>query len=175
MAQVTTHSLFSEFDINLFKGGKHFRLYEKLGSHIITVEGQSGVYFAVWAPSAKQVSVIGDFNHWNGEEHQLFVRWDSSGIWEDFIPNIGHGEKYKYRITSHNNDIVTEKADPFLRYCEHPPNTASIVWDASYDWKDKEWMENRQEHNALDKPYAVYEVHLASWKKREGMAKSFLH
>ena len=88
MAQVIAHSLFSDFDIDLFKGGKHYRLYEKLGSHIIEVNGQQGVYFAVWAPSAKAVSVIGDFNGWNAQEHPLNVRWDSSGIWEGFIPGI---------------------------------------------------------------------------------------
>jgi len=88
MTNVIIHSLFTDFDIDLFKSGKHFRLYEKLGSHLVEVGGQKGTYFAVWAPSAKNVSVVGNFNHWNKEEHQLNVRWDSSGIWEGFIPNI---------------------------------------------------------------------------------------
>lgn len=163
MSNVQAHSLFTEFDINLFKAGKHFRLYEKLGAHRTEVDGQKGVYFAVWAPSAKAVSVIGDFNYWIEGEHPLNVRWDGSGIWEGFIPNVEKGSKYKYKIHSHHNDIKTEKADPFARRCEHPPNTASIVWDTNYTWKDQKWMESRKETNQLNKPFSVYEVHLASW------------
>ncbi|WP_158846392.1 1,4-alpha-glucan branching protein GlgB [Algibacter sp. L1A34] len=166
MAQVKPYSLFTEFDIDLFKGGKHYRLYEKMGSHLVTVDGIEGTYFAVWAPTAKQVSVIGDFNFWMEGEHQLNVRWDSSGIWEGFIPLVGKGDTYKYKIQSNNNDIKTEKADPYARRCEHPPNTASIVWDDSYKWKDKDWMKKRKDHNALDAPYSVYEVHLGSWKRQ---------
>ncbi|QDO93175.1 1,4-alpha-glucan branching protein GlgB [Formosa sediminum] len=166
MAKVIPFSLFSDFDINLFKSGKHYNLFEKFGSHLITCEGEKGTYFAVWAPSAKSVSVIGDFNYWNSEEHPLYVRWDSSGIWEGFIPNIGKGSLYKYAITSHNNDIKTEKADPYGIRCEQPPKTASIVWDHSdYKWKDKSWMSYRKDKNNLDKPYAVYEVHLGSWMR----------
>lgn len=165
MAHVTPFSLFSEFDINLFKAGKHYRLYEKFGSHIVTINGIEGTYFAVWAPSAKQVSVIGDFNYWIEGEHQLNVRWDSSGIWEGFIPAVGKGTVYKYKIQSHHNDIKTEKADPYARRSEHPPMTASIVWDDNYKWKDAAWMKKRKKHNALDAPYSVYEVHLGSWKR----------
>ncbi len=166
MANVQTHSLFTEFDINLFKSGKHYRLYEKLGSHPIEVNGVKGTYFAVWAPTARTVSVVGNFNNWQDGDHQLNVRWDSSGIWEGFIPNIGKGEIYKYKIYSNNHGAVTEKADPFARYCENPPNTASIIWDADYKWKDKSWMGYRGDKNGLDKPYAVYEVHLGSWKRK---------
>ncbi len=166
MANVQTHSLFTEFDINLFKSGKHYRLYEKLGSHPITLNGVAGTYFAVWAPTARTVSVVGNFNNWQDGDHQLNVRWDSSGIWEGFIPNIGKGEIYKYKIYSNNHGAVTEKADPFARYCEHPPNTASIIWDATYQWNDKSWMGYRKDKNGLDKPYAVYEVHLGSWKRK---------
>ena len=166
MAQVKAYSLFTDFDINLFKAGKHYRLYEKFGSHLVTVDGIEGAYFSVWAPSAKKVSVIGDFNFWLEGEHQLNVRWDGSGIWEGFIPLVGKGNAYKYKIHSHHNDIKTEKADPYARRCEHPPKTASIVWDDSYKWKDKTWMKKRKKHNALDAPYSVYEVHLGSWKKQ---------
>lgn len=165
MSKVIVHSLFTDFDIDLFKGGKHYRLYDKLGSHTIEVDGTKGTYFAVWAPSAKAISVVGDFNGWNHKEHVLNVRWDSSGIWEGFIPNIGHGEKYKYKIQSHHQDIWTEKADPFAKLCEHPPKTASLVWSSEYKWKDKDWMGYRKEKNGLDRPYSVYEVHLGSWKK----------
>lgn len=168
MSKVITHSFFTEFDINLFKAGKHFRLYNKLGSHLTEVDGVKGTYFAVWAPSAKSVSVIGDFNYWTAGEHELNVRWDSSGIWEGFIPGVDKGTKYKYKIHSNNNDIWTEKADPFARFCEQPPQTASLVWDDTYEWKDKNWMDTREEKNGLDKPYSVYEVHLGSWKKKNG-------
>lgn len=160
------YSLFTDFDIDLFKAGKHFRLYEKLGAHLTEVDGVKGVYFAVWAPSAKAVSVIGDFNYWLEGDHSLNVRWDDSGIWEGFIPGIDKGSKYKYKIHSHHNDIKTEKADPFALFCEHPPQTASVVWDLEHKWKDKKWMENRKNCNGLDKPYSVYEVHLGSWKKK---------
>jgi len=166
MSKVIAHSLLTDFDIDLFKAGKHYRLYEKLGSHIITVEGQEGTYFAVWAPAAKAVSVIGDFNYWEDGEHLLNVRWDSSGIWEGFIPNVGRGNLYKYKIHSNNNNITTEKADPFARRCEHPPKTASTVWDDPYVWDDNKWMTKRKKHNAIDAPFSVYEVHLASWKKK---------
>lgn len=159
------HSLFTDFDIDLFKAGKHFKLYEKLGAHQVTVDGVRGVYFAVWAPSAKSVHVVGDFNYWNHENHALFVRWDSSGIWEGFIPGIDKGMVYKYKIFSNNGGIITEKADPFARYCEHPPKTASVVWDLDYAWKDAQWMDTRKSKNDLDKPYSVYEVHLGSWKR----------
>lgn len=167
MTKVITHSLFTDFDIDLFKAGKHFKLYEKLGAHLIEVNGVKGVYFAVWAPTAHSVSVVGDFNYWTQGEHLLNVRWDSSGIWEGFIPDISKGALYKYKIQSNIDGIVTEKADPFALYCEKPPHTASVVWDLDYNWKDENWMQNRQEKNALDKPYSVYEVHLGSWKRAE--------
>ncbi|KOP36034.1 1,4-alpha-glucan branching protein GlgB [Flavobacterium sp. WLB] len=167
MTKVITHSLFTDFDIDLFKAGKHFKLYEKLGAHLIEVNGVKGVYFAVWAPTAHSVSVVGDFNYWNQGEHLLNVRWDSSGIWEGFIPDISKGALYKYKIQSNIEGIVTEKADPFALYCEKPPHTASVVWDLDYKWKDENWMQNRKDNNALDKPYSVYEVHLGSWKRAE--------
>jgi 1,4-alpha-glucan branching enzyme len=165
MNKVISHSLFTDFDIDLFKAGKHFRLYEKLGAHLLTVDGVKGVYFAVWAPTAHSVSVVGDFNYWTQGEHNLEVRWDESGIWEGFIPHLTKGTTYKYKIQSNNNGIVTEKADPFAFYCENPPNTASIVWDLEYKWKDTKWMNSREKQNGLDQPFSVYEVHLGSWKR----------
>lgn len=173
MSKVQGYSLLTDFDINLFKAGKHFRLYEKLGAHPIEVDGVQGVYFAVWAPSARSVSVVGDFNYWIQGEHPLNVRWDSSGIWEGFIPGIQIGTSYKYKIQSENNGIITEKADPFAFYCEKPPHTASVIWDLDYQWKDSKWMKTRKEHNDLDKPYSVYEVHLGSWR-RHGSENRFL-
>tara|TARA_R110002020_G_scaffold466202_1_gene688549 strand:+ start:119951 stop:121846 length:1896 start_codon:yes stop_codon:yes gene_type:complete len=167
MPEVIAHSLFTDFDINLFKAGKHFRLYEKLGSRPMVVNGVKGTYFAVWAPTAHVVYIVGDFNYWQ-EDHKLFVRWDGSGIWEGFIPDIGKGTLYKYRIHSNNQGIVTEKADPFARYCEHPPLTASVVWEDKHTWKDAAWMDNRKTKNGLDCPYSVYEVHLGSWRRKNG-------
>ncbi|MDG3582347.1 1,4-alpha-glucan branching protein GlgB [Galbibacter pacificus] len=166
MNNVISHSLFTDFDIDLFKAGKHYRLYEKLGAHLLEKDGVKGCYFAVWAPTAKSVSVIGDFNYWLEGDHPLQVRWDESGIWEGFIPGIEQGTKYKYKIHSHNQDIKTEKADPFAFFCEQPPQTASIVWEAKHDWKDNKWMAARKDTNALDKPFSVYEVHLGSWRRK---------
>ncbi len=165
MANIITHSLFSDFDINLFKAGKYYKLYEKFGAHILTLNGVQGTYFAVWAPTAKSVSVIGDFNFWNDQKHPLNVRWDESGIWEGFIAHAAKGESYKYKIYSSNDNLITEKADPYARRCEHPPKTASIIWEDDYAWKDDKWMKIRKDKNALDAPYAIYEVHLGSWKR----------
>ena len=164
MATVLNHSLLTDFDTSLFGAGKHFKLYEKLGSHIIEVDGQWGVYFAVWAPNAQAVSVIGNFNYWNRDSHPLSSRWDSSGIWEGFIPGIGKGELYKYHIHAKDGRHL-QKGDPFALFWEIPPNTASIVWDMNYEWKDKAWMDNRKNISGLDKPYSVYEVHIGTWKK----------
>ena len=168
MPNAIAYSLFTDFDINLFKAGKHYKLYEKFGSHIVTVNGVTGTYFAVWAPSAKSVAVIGDFNFWIEGENHLNVRWDGSGIWEGFIPNVAIGSIYKYKIQSSYNDIKTEKADPFAKKCEHPPKTASVIWEDNYSWKDNKWMANRKKNNALNSPYSVYEVHLGSWKQKNG-------
>lgn len=160
------HSLFTDFDISLFKAGKHYNLFDLLGAHPMTLNGVQGTYFAVWAPSAKKVSVIGDFNYWLESDHALNVRWDGSGIWEGFLPGVGHGNLYKYKIHSHHNGEVTEKADPFARFCEQPPKTASIVWEEAYTWKDKTWLTKRKKTNQLDQAFSVYEVHLSSWKKK---------
>lgn len=164
MSQVLPFSLFTDFDIDLFKAGKHFQLFEKLGAHVTEVEGVKGVYFAVWAPSARTVSVVGDFNFWVQGSHQLYVRWDSSGIWEGFIPGAHKGQRYKYKIQSFSGALA-EKADPFALFCEHPPQTASIIWDLDYPWKDDNWMAQRTKYNSLNSPYSVYEVHLGSWKR----------
>jgi len=165
--KVRTYSLFSEFDISLFKSGKHFRLFEKFGSHIVEQDGESGVYFSVYAPAARAVSVIGDFNYWSGEEHKLHVRWDGSGIWEGFIPGLGKGTLYKYRIYSNHDEKLREKADPFARKYEMPPRTASIVWTDQYAWNNEGWLRNREQNNSLDAPMAIYECHLGSWMKAE--------
>lgn len=163
--KVISHSLLTDFDIDLFQSGKHYKLYEKLGAHLIELNGVKGVYFAVYAPAAKSVAVMGDFDYWQGKDLQLNVRWDGSGIWEGFVPGLEKGMKYKYKIHSNHEGQVLDKADPFARFCEERPKTASIIWEDDYKWKDSKWMKIRKSHNALDKPYSVYEIHLASWRK----------
>jgi len=171
---VETFSRFSEFDIYLCKSGKHYKLYEKLGSHVAEHKGVIGTYFAVWAPNAEYVSVIGNFNGWERGSHPLSSRWDGSGIWEGFVPNIGRGEVYKYFIKSHIQGKELEKADPFALWCEIAPKTASVVWDTWYEWKDEEWMRERRKNNALNAPMSVYEVHLASWIRDPSEPERFL-
>jgi 1,4-alpha-glucan branching enzyme len=140
----------------------------------MTVDGVPGSYFAVWAPNAERVSVMGEFNGWNPESHILDVRWDGSGIWEGFIPGVEKGGVYKYHIVSRYNNYKVDKADPFAFYSETPPKTASVVWDLDYEWNDDEWMKNRHKHNALDAPYSIYEVHLGSWRRVAGGGGRFL-
>jgi len=158
-------SLLTDFDIHLFKTGKHFKLYDKLGAHAASPNGIDGTFFAVWAPNAKAVSVIGNFNHWKDGAHKLSPRWDESGIWEGFFPDIKLGEAYKYTIHSNSGEYL-EKADPFAFYAETPPRTASIAWQAKYDWQDGDWMKDRKASAGKAKPYSVYEVHYGSWKRR---------
>ncbi len=158
-------SLFTDFDVHLFKSGKHFKLYEKFGAHLVSFKKQEGTYFAVWAPNARAVSVIGNFNFWNGNENKLSPRWDESGIWEGFFPGIGKGEVYKYAIHSNTGEYL-EKSDPFAFYAEIAPNTASITWDHDYKWNDKLWLNDRKKTAGKTKPYSVYEVHIGSWKRK---------
>lgn len=159
---VEVYSLFTDFDVNLFKAGKHYKLYEKFGAHYLEDDNRVGTYFAVWAPNASTVSVIGDFNGWNPHMHKLNIRWDGSGIWEGFIPGISLGQHYKYSIISTNGEHL-EKGDPFALLWEIPPQTASKVGTTWYEWKDTEWMEKRYLHNGLNRPISVYELHLGSW------------
>ncbi len=156
---------FSEQDIFLFREGNQFRLYNKLGSHRMIVDDMEGVYFGVWAPNAERVSLIGNFNGWNRESHPLSIRWDSSGIWEGFIPGLKKGEIYKYHIKSKHNGHVVEKGDPFAFHWELSPRTASAVWDLDYTWNDRDWMESRYRSNDLGAPISVYEVHIGSWRR----------
>jgi 1,4-alpha-glucan branching enzyme len=157
-------SMLSNDDLFLFNEGSHYRLYEKLGAHSATVDGVEGTYFAVWAPNAKQVSVMGEFNGWNKSTHPLCPK-GQSGIWQGFIPGVAKGTIYKYYVVSHHRGYSVEKADPFAFYNETPPKTASIVWNFDYNWGDQEWMEKRRTHNALDAPISIYEVHLGSWRR----------
>ena len=157
-------TLLSEQDIFLFNEGSHFRLYEKLGSHLLSAGEGQGTYFAVWAPDAEQVCVIGDFNDWNKTKHPLKPR-GSSGIWEGVIPEAVKGARYKYHIVSRYNDYRVDKADPFGIYNDTPPETVNIVWDLEYTWNDQAWMAKRGNHNSSDAPISIYEVHLGSWMR----------
>ena len=163
---VWNYSFFTEEDIRLFQEGELFTAYEKFGSHQLRVLDTEGYYFAVWAPNATSVSVIGEFNGWKKELHQLYVRLDHSGIWEGFIPRLPKGTLYKYSITA-TDGTETEKADPYARYAEKRPGTASITWHFEHEWQDSHWMAERKKHNALNAPWNVYEVHLASWMRPE--------
>lgn len=161
---VWNYSLFTEEDVRNFQQGTHYRLYEHLGSHLLEVNHVKGTYFAVWAPNATFVSVVGHFNQWDQLQHPLRVRLDHSGIWEGFIPGVLQGEAYKYHIHGFQG-VRLDKGDPFAHYWEKRPQTASIVWDIQYDWKDAAWMKSRKKSNQLDAPFSVYEVHLASWMR----------
>ena len=157
-------SLITEFDIHLFRQGAHAGLYGKLGSHP-GAPGATATRFAVWAPNARSVSVIGDFNSWDRDAQPLIQREDSSGIWEGEAAGVAPGARYKYHVISRLNDYAADKSDPFAFRYEMPPETASIVWDLAYDWHDEEWIGQRARRNALDAPVSVYEVHLGSWRR----------
>ncbi|MFC4162795.1 1,4-alpha-glucan branching protein GlgB [Epilithonimonas zeae] len=170
---VLPYSLFSDFDIYLFRSGKHTRLYEKFGSHKVEVDGVSGVYFAVWAPTATEVSVMGNFNNWDSFSHKLAGRWDQSGIWEGFIPDLDFGEVYKYGIRT-TDGILLEKADPYGLCFENALQAGSAVCTTWYEWQDKEWMEKRWRYNSLESPISVYEMHLGSWMRDPNNPERFL-
>ncbi|HRE62819.1 MAG TPA: 1,4-alpha-glucan branching protein GlgB [Ferruginibacter sp.] len=161
---VWNYSFFTDEDIRCFQEGNMQYGYEKFGSHYLRLLNTDGFYFAVWAPNATRVSVIGEFNGWKKELHPLFVRQDSSGIWEGFIPRMGKGALYKYHITGFES-IEVEKADPYAYYAELRPKTASITWQLEYNWNDNHWMHERHKHNSLKAPWSVYEVHLGSWMR----------
>ncbi|MGH9168786.1 MAG: GlgB N-terminal domain-containing protein, partial [Acidimicrobiia bacterium] len=152
-------TLLTAEDFYLFNEGTHYRLHEKLGAHLVG----DGTYFAVWAPNARSVSLVGDFNGWDRERDLL--RPTDSGIWEGFVPGVGQGQVYKYALVSHHGGHLVEKADPFGFLHEVPPKTASVVWDLEYDWDDSEWMQGRGRRNSLDAPISIYEVHLGSWRR----------
>ena len=156
--------LLSDDDLYLFNQGNHFRLYEKLGAHPLRVEGEEGSYFAVWAPDAEKVSVIGDFNGWNKTSHPLSIV-GNSGIWEGFIPRTGKGTVNKYHVASRFTGYSADKTDPSSFANEAPPKSASVVWDLSYKWEDRSWMAERHRCNSLDAPISIYEVHLGSWMR----------
>ncbi|HTE31486.1 MAG TPA: 1,4-alpha-glucan branching protein GlgB [Chryseolinea sp.] len=175
-SKAESFSLLTDFDVHLFKSGKHFKLYEKMGSHYISNDERDGTYFAVWAPNAREIFVIGNFNHWKSGKHQLHPRWDESGIWEGFFTDIKHGEAYKYAIRSNTGEHL-EKSDPFAVFFETPPKTASIVWTPEYEWKDAHWLSQRKKKAGTKQPYSVYEVHYGSWRRKyeDGASRSLTY
>jgi 1,4-alpha-glucan branching enzyme len=164
--EASTQTLWlTDYDLYLFGEGTHVRAYEKLGAHPGETDGRAGVHFAVWAPNAARVSVIGDYNGWDPRSHPMQPQ-AQAGLWESFIPDIGTGASYKYHIASSVNGYQVDKADPYGYAAEVRPQTASRVWDlAGYSWGDREWMATRKKHNSLDSPVSIYEVHLASWRR----------
>ena len=152
-------------DAYLFREGTHARLYQALGCHLRA--GGDGADLAVWAPNAAHVSVIGDWNGWNADAHPLHRRPDDSGVWEGHVPGVAQGHAYKFRIVSNTGEVL-EKADPCAVYAELPPATASRAWSLDYTWNDDEWMQHRAARNALDAPMSIYEVHLGSWRRKDG-------
>jgi len=163
-ASPATHrySVLTDHDIYLFREGTHARLYRVLGCHL----SDDGAHFAVWAPNAGRVSVIGDWSGWDANAHPLHARADGSGIWQGFLPGLSSGSTYKFRIESAHGGYVVEKADPYAFYSEAPPATASRIWRLDYDWHDQQWMSTRAGANALSAPMSIYEIHLGSWRRR---------
>ncbi|MFZ9686902.1 MAG: 1,4-alpha-glucan branching protein GlgB [Chitinophagaceae bacterium] len=161
---VWNYSFFTEEVISNFQKGTLYNAYQYFGNKQITVLDRTGTYFAVWAPNATQVSVVGNFNDWTDNVHPLYVRLDKSGIWEGFIPDCNKGEVYKYSIHGFNQKII-QKGDPYAHFWEKKPLTASITWNFDFEWNDAAWMKEREKHNNIDAPYSVYEVHLGSWMK----------
>lgn len=166
--------LLTDDDLHLFNEGTHYRLYEKLGAHRTKDSyGTEGTYFGVWAPNAERVTVTGDFNFWDKDNHPLVTR-GASGIWEGFIPEVREGAKYKFQIYSRYNGYQIDKADPLGFYSEIPPQNASIVWDLGYTWGDRGWMQERGGRSAAGSPMSIYELHLGSWMRSPGNPKTFL-
>ncbi|AYO58850.1 glycogen-branching enzyme [Chryseobacterium sp. 6424] len=173
MERVLPHSLFTDADIYLFREGKHYRLYEKFGAHTIEKNSNKGVYFAVWAPNAEAVSVIGDFNHWGSGLHKLYPRWDGSGIWEGFIEGLGWGDIYKYAIRTATG-VLLEKGDPFALSWEQHVQASSVISTTWFEWQDQDWLASRQNKDIYNTPLSIYEVHLASWMRGTDHPERFL-
>ena len=160
----TSKQLLTQDDLYLFNEGTHFRLYDKLGAHLVERDGKTGTYFGVWAPNAERVSVIGDFNAWDKTATPMEAV-GSSGVWQTFVEGVAQGTTYKYHIQSRHMGYRVDKTDPFAFYREVPPHTASIVWDIDYEWNDALWIQQRHQANSLKAPITVYEVHVGSWRR----------
>ncbi len=158
------HSHFAETDVHAFLEGRNFRSYKTLGAHLCAREGQAGVRFAVWAPNARQVQVLGDFNAWSKNGQAICLK-SESGIWHGFVPGVKEGARYKYHVASAANNYSMDKADPFAFCAEVPPGTASVVWNLAWRWGDRDWLRQRRRLNAAQGPLSIYEVHLGSWRR----------
>ncbi len=164
----------TDFDLHLLSEGTHYQNYKKLGAHVITHQGFRGVHFAVWAPNAQRVSVVGNFNHWDGRRHPM-RNCGQGGLWELFVPDLVEGEVYKFEIKSRYHGYMVEKADPYAFRSEYRPRTASVVCDiTNFDWHDQDWMAKREKAQGLDAPVSIYEVHLGSWKRQVEHGQGFL-
>ena len=157
--------MLTDQDIYLFREGTHSQLHSRLGCMLLP---GGGAHFAVWAPNAAAVSVVGEWNGWRAGEDMLAARWDGSGIWEGAVAAVQPGHAYKYHITSRVDGFVVEKADPYAVCCELPPATASRAWTLEYEWRDSAWMAARARSNGLDAPMSIYELHAGSWRRRDG-------
>ncbi|MFW2136627.1 1,4-alpha-glucan branching protein GlgB [Chryseobacterium sp. TY4] len=173
MSNHAVFSLWTEFDVYLFRAGKHFKLYEKFGAHEVVVDGEAGIYFSVWAPNAKEVSVIGNFNNWKHGKSFLTGRRDHSGIWETFIPKLKISEVYKYSIKTQKNEFL-EKSDPFAVKMEQATLAGSVIASTWYAWHDEKWLQQRQQISAMKTAISVYEMHLGSWRKSKNNPDKFL-
>lgn len=160
--------LFTDFDTHLMAEGSHLHIYQRLGAHIVELNGVRGVHFAVWAPNAQRVSVVGNFNNWDGRRHPMRFLTEI-GVWELFLPGLGEGDIYKYEIKTHYHGYMVTKADPVGFAAELRPKNASVVWDIDkHQWHDSDWIAQRAERHAVDKPISIYELHIGSWRMREG-------
>jgi 1,4-alpha-glucan branching enzyme len=157
-------SLLTGYDLHLFNAGSHYRIYNKMGGHLVREDGVDGAYFSVWAPNANQVSVVGDFNQWDDNANRLGAL-DQSGIWGGFIPGVKHGDVYKFRIHTRQYGYVAEKADPYGFATEERPKSGTRIWDLDYTWSDDGWMDHRAERHSHHAPMSIYEVHLGSWMR----------
>ena len=158
-------STLTDYDIYLFKQGNNFRLHEKLGAHLRNINGVDGTHFAVWAPNARSVSVVGDFNGWNAHSHSLKAREDGSGIWEGFIAGLARANCINITLLQISMTIRSIRPTHLRFLPKVPPHTASVIWDLEYEWKDDEWLKNRHKHNSRQSPISIYEVHPGSWQR----------
>ncbi|WP_069131164.1 1,4-alpha-glucan branching protein GlgB [Rhodohalobacter halophilus] len=165
--------MLTDYDLQLWGEGNHHFAYEMMGAHLKTVDGVSGVHFVVCAPSASRVSVIGSFNNWDGRVHGM-RKYPDQGIWETFIPHVTKGDLYKFEIKTHPGQAPAKKADPYARFSELRPGTASKVWNDTYDWNDGDWVDHRDTNQHHDKPISIYEIHAGSWKRKVGEDPGFL-
>ena len=165
--------IMGETDLHLFAEGQHWRIYDKFGAHLRSIDGERGVYFAVWAPNAQRVSVVGDFNNWDGRVHPM-RRLLGAGVWELFLPGVGDNAHYKFEIRTHRGDLLL-KSDPFAFFSQHGLDTSSLVYDLErYKWSDHEWMSSRAGRDLPNSPLSIYEVHLGSWRRRADQGDRFL-